>query len=343
MNTRDSWDLVASETFERALSANLRALRPYLPPPIGVQAEPRDYLQCIGECHGSHFVSARSQNLPGTGSLLLRRKNGLGDLLLDPGWGTLAAARRLGVDLSGVATILVSHNHLDHVGDLQALLLQLDQLGRRPLLIANTTTVNGTPHHPSPLPTFFRRLCEDIVVARAQESLDVDGVSILPFATAHREGPHVVGDAMGYVVDLQASQGVKVGLVTDGPLTDHAWAYLQECQVIAVNVGTMSALPGCDTHDRIFDNSLSLSGLAKLLDDLGPTASITDLALTHLGAEILELAAPGMQRIMQDAGTDSLVDLLKAAVISRAHSAFGRQIGVRVLREGMTVPLGPTQ
>lgn len=330
-------DALRSDEFEDALGDNLCALTRT----ADVQPEVASpMLCCLGESHGTHVFALDWPKLPGTGGLLLRAPGGH-DLLLDPGWGTVAAAKRQGVSLARVGTVLLSHSHLDHIGDLHALLVTLSVIGRRPKVLGNVTTIEGGPDHPTALPTYFRDLCEEAITAEPGRELRSGPFGITPFRTGHREGPNAVGLALGYVVDLPGTFDRSVGLVTDGPMTNigpEAVEKLRSCTTISVNLGTMSANPESPAHSRVFDNALCLHGLGPFLGRIvGTESRLTTLVLTHLGAELFEVKSDAMRRFLEARGVALPVDLLARAAQDAARVAVDRDLRVVVMREGTSV------
>src|SRR5436305_619552 len=130
-NERSIWPRIESDEFEAALADNLRAFELT---PVSQQPDNNTKIICLGESHGSHLFAMSGGTLPGAGGLLLRFPPAMSpDLILDPGWGCIAAARRREIPLTGVGIILVSHCHLDHVGDLNPLLITLSLSGKKPV------------------------------------------------------------------------------------------------------------------------------------------------------------------------------------------------------------------
>lgn len=139
--------------------------------------------------------------LPGTGALLLKLIDDIGDdLIIDPGWGSLAAANRLKISLKNVGTILISHCHIDHVGDLHSLLVILSLATKKPTLIANVTTIEGGLGQPSVLPDYFKKLCQNVIKADSDAKITLGNIQITAFGTAHKENPNITGKSVGYIV-----------------------------------------------------------------------------------------------------------------------------------------------
>ena len=330
-----------SDEFEQALSENLRALQQASERPTRAGG-PR--IRCIGETHGSHFLNASSATLGGTGALLLELPGSYGtDVLLDPGWGTLVAARRSDIHLDDVGIVLVSHAHLDHTGDLAAVLLWLGLNGIRPSLVANTTTLFGAKGQPPVLSQFFLDKCDHFAIAESGQLSGFESLHLRSFFTKHRETAVINGQSLAFVVDLLVGDAGRVGLVTDGPLNleDRSFiSALRECTTLIVNLGTMSLSPGSPFHNHTFDNALCLSGLEDLLKSMAAEpCELRRLAVTHLGAEVLEPISDPMRRFLAEYAASSPIDLLAPALTGLVRQELGSDVETVVLREGDAMEL----
>ena len=325
-----------SDEFEAALADNLRAFERSCG---DRQRRTSADLVCLGESHGSHLFALDRKVLPGTGGLLLRAPRFLSDdVLLDPGWGTLATARRFNIALSRVGVILVSHCHLDHTGDLHPLLLTLSLAKKRPLLIGNATTINGARHQPSTLPRYFRELCKDVIVAKPGKEIRAGVLKIIPFSTKHRENRDVSGHSLGYILRFSGSPAHQIGFLSDGPLgrvPSSLMKMLRKCAVLVINIGTISSDLKAPSHSKVFDNALCLHGLELFLTELGKeVGSVKKIAVTHLGAELLEIRAESMKRFLARTNTSDLPNLLQLILKSMVRHALGNGVSTTVLREG---------
>jgi|GEM_PF-2358998 len=327
---------IKSDEFEAALAQNLQMLRPRLP---SKSSNRRRHIICLGESHGSHLFALRSDVLPATGALLLRLPEfGDHDVLIDPGWGTIVSSKRLNVSVAGVKTILVSHCHLDHIGDLHPLLLTLSLAGKRPVVVGNSTSIKGSRGQPSILPQYFRNLCEKIIVARPQQLVRLGPITVLPFATAHRENLGRLGQSLGYVVAIRQKQPTRIGIVTDGPLgslPESVLSRLRKCGDLVVNIGTISTLPNSPSHSKVFDNALCFHGLELFLRKLSAKPHhVRRISVTHLGAELLEIRARSLKRLLARTESKDLLVLIEANLRSMVRATLGSSVKTNILREG---------
>lgn len=335
---RDIWSKINSDEFEAALADNLHAFESA---EAVRHANQSAAITCLGESHGSHLFAMSSKVLPSTGGLFLRLPQDVGsDLILDPGWGTLAAAHRLSIPLTNVGVILISHCHLDHVGDLHPLIVTLSLAKKRPILIGNPTSIHGSPGQPSILPDYFRNLCERVITA-GHDEIVLGSVHIMPFQTNHRENRDSQGQSVSYIVSVSGKEPLRIGLLTDGPLgnlSEPIISKLRDCHVLIVNIGTISTQPDAPSHSRIFDNALCLHGLQRFLETLALDSNqLSVLAVTHLGAELLEVRSPLMREFLSHTEYQTPIDLLASALPKMVQEVMRKEVAVKVLREGNTV------
>ena len=341
MNMSDygGWSRLESDEFEAALADNLHAFESA---PVADESVNSPVAVCLGESHGSHLFTMSGETLPGTGALLIRFPRNISpDLILDPGWGCIAAARRNRVSLNEIGVVLVSHCHLDHVGDLHPLLVTLSLVGKRPTLIANQTSIDGGLGQPSILPDYFRGLCQEVIVGSPGGEVALGRLSVVPFATSHRENPRTSGHSLSYIVTVSDEQQRRIGLLTDGPLdnlTEEVMEELRRCNALIINIGTISALPEAPSHSRIFDNALCLHGLRNFLRRLASGSNhLQTLAVTHLGAELLEVRSPLMRQFLSQTKFGLPAELLEPALQEMTGEMMRKEIKFRVLREGHTM------
>jgi phosphoribosyl 1,2-cyclic phosphodiesterase len=334
---------IKTQAFERALSANLRILEK---PSTGRSRITEPRVICLGESHGSHFLTLKRSFLPGTGGLLLKVPQTLGpDILIDPGWGTLGAALRAGVSLDCVGTVIVSHCHLDHVGDLPALLLYLNLKKRRPALYVNRTTLLGGPRQPPVLSDYFKSLCDRIVMLEGRALHAIDRIELETFPSRHRENAYITGQSLAFILTLRTPEVRRLAILTDGPFSDDDEDFVRRIassDSLLVNIGTASAdrtLPG---HDRTFDNALCLEGLESLFRALSHhKCSLRRIAVTHLGAELLVAGSPPMRRWLLKSGHAHPLAALRKAISVLARRYLAPRVTTRILQEGHSLAISP--
>jgi ribonuclease BN (tRNA processing enzyme) len=120
---------------------------------------------------------------------------GRANFLLDCGASSLIAMRRFGLEPNAVETVLISHLHGDHFGGLPFLLLDAHFVSQRrgPLTIAGPPTLTSRLHalREGMFPgsaDIELRFPLDLVELEPEESVEVNGVQVMPFPVRHPSG-----------------------------------------------------------------------------------------------------------------------------------------------------------
>ena len=82
---------------------------------------------------------------------------------LDPGPSSLLMARETGINLRANTALFVSHNHLNHCNDINAVIDAMTYGGfdKKGVLIANSTVINGSQDYASFLQDYYKNCLEE--------------------------------------------------------------------------------------------------------------------------------------------------------------------------------------
>lgn len=333
---KQSYLLLKSDAFEEALSANLNS---FTSPPLPLKKQDIDIVG-IGESHGSHFLCLSKEDLPGTGCILIRSPKD-GDILVDPGWGAFSSSRRNDIDLSNVRFLLVSHSHFDQIGDLSTILIYLSLKGVKPILIGNSTTILGSEDQPPVISDYLKNLCKSVIVAGQSDTHKLsESILIQTFPSLHKETKVTQCASLGFIVSIQSEKNrfIKIGILTDGPFSLE-YSHIEElrrCEVLVVNIGTLSASPQSPYHDNRFNNATCFHGMEHILNTLYcENIALKQLILTQFGAEILETRAKEMKQLLGDTIFATPIDMLKSAMEYVVEEIFETPILISLLRDGV--------
>jgi len=113
---------------------------------------------------------------------------------LDPGPGALNQAKELGLNLRANTAILVSHAHLNHCNDLNAVIdaLTLSGLDKSGVLIANKTIIQGSENYRPYLTKYHQSLLEKVIPLEKLQKVAVELVEIHALSADHTD-PHTIG------------------------------------------------------------------------------------------------------------------------------------------------------
>ncbi len=162
---------------------------------------------------GARFVVAKQ--FRATGGIILQY--GKDQIHIDPGPGALVRARQFDVDIEKNTAILVSHDHLDHCNDINAVIDAMTKGGiiKKGVLIGNKTIIKGTKDSYPYLTTFHRKCLSKVVIAEPGKKIKLNDVTIIPTKAKH-DAPDTVGFkimapkfTLGYTSDTDWFRGIE--------------------------------------------------------------------------------------------------------------------------------------
>ena len=154
---------------------------------------------------GARFMVARQ--VAASGGLFI--EDGDAKISLDPGPGAVVQYARRQVDLTTLDAIIVSHRHLDHVGDVNVMLEAMTDGGfqHRGQLFCPSDALDDDPV----VLRYVRRFPRQIVRLAPHTSYSVNG---LAFTTSGRHRHQVetygfrFGDRLGWITDSEYYDGI---------------------------------------------------------------------------------------------------------------------------------------
>ncbi len=108
---------------------------------------------------------------------------------IDPGPGSLPMAKNAGVNLRANNAVFVSHNHLNHSNDINAVIDAMTYSGfdKKGVLIANSTVVNGSQSYAPFLHDYYKNCLERFVVLKAGQMVGINEVEVKALKAKHSE------------------------------------------------------------------------------------------------------------------------------------------------------------
>ena len=108
---------------------------------------------------------------------------------IDPGPSSLLMAREVGVNLRGNTALLVSHNHLNHCNDINAVVDAMTYSGfdKTGVLIANNTVINGSRDYTPFLQEYYKNCLERYIVLNAGQKVGINDIEIKALKAKHSE------------------------------------------------------------------------------------------------------------------------------------------------------------
>ena len=113
---------------------------------------------------------------------------------IDPGPGAVVRAFENGINLRANTAVLVSHNHLNHAGALNAVIdaMTYGGLDKTGILVGNKTVLEDSPAVKSYLTDFHKNLMERIIVLSNGKRIAIEDVEIEALPANHSD-PDTVG------------------------------------------------------------------------------------------------------------------------------------------------------
>lgn len=115
--------------------------------------------------------------------------------MLDPGPGTLVKARDFGVNIRSTTAVLVSHSHLTHSNDLNAVIsaMSYDGLDRKGVVIAAESVINGSVHDEiRPVLTNHAAECvERVISLKPEQRVGIETIEIHALKTKHQDSTNI--------------------------------------------------------------------------------------------------------------------------------------------------------
>ena len=154
---------------------------------------------------GARFMVARQ--VAASGGLFL--EDGKTKIALDPGPGAVVAYARLGVDLTTLDAIVLSHRHLDHAGDVNVMVEAMTDGGfaHRGVLFCPSDALDEDPV----VLHYLRRFPREIVRLAPETTYSVNDVE---FTTSRRHVHQVetygfrFGGRLGWITDSAYYEGI---------------------------------------------------------------------------------------------------------------------------------------
>lgn len=113
---------------------------------------------------------------------------------IDPGPGSLVMAKEAGINLRANTALFVTHNHINHSNDINAVIDAMTYGGfdKKGVLVANNTVINGSPNHQPFLQKYYRDCLERFIVLEGGRKVGINDVEVMAIKAKHSE-PNAVG------------------------------------------------------------------------------------------------------------------------------------------------------
>lgn len=222
---------------------------------------------------GDVEVMARQQRSCG-GIMLTLEQN---QVHLDPGPGSLVAARVAGMSPRSTIAVLASNDSLLRSNDVKAAIsaMTLDGMDRHGVLLASRSVVESSEKERA----YFERCVEGFVSLTPQSKIGINEVTIIPVKTSGK-------DATGIGLRLSA------GSITVGYTGDTSWYETMANDYEGVDVLIINVRHPPGTKE---DGFINLDDAERLIGAVKPAAAF----LTGFGSKLLEMDLRDLARQIQ--------------------------------------------
>jgi len=189
---------------------------------------------------------------------------------IDPGPGALVRAKEFGINPRGTTAVLVSHNHLNHSNDVNAVIdaMTLGGFDKKGVLIANQSTIQGDKLHSPAVSGFHHSCLERVIQLSPGQKAALEDVEIHAFAALHTDPT-----ALGFKI---LAPRFTLGYSGDTAYSKDVAAALDGCDILILNV-TFPEATKTDCH-------LNRADAVKIIEKVKPKLAI----ITHFGFDMLK-------------------------------------------------------
>ena len=204
---------------------------------------------------GDHIVTGKQ--ILGSGGIIFQTE-GM-QFLIDPGPGCLIKAKENGIHMRENTAIVVTHNHLNHMNDLRAVISATTHNGldRQCVLICPKSVYDDVEEH-------FRNCFERVIVVDAGKKVGINKIEIQSFKAEHTE------DSLGYKFICPT---YKIAFSGDTSYYECISNNFSDCDILVLNV----------THLEKTEGHLCANDALEIIKEAKPNLGI----ITHFGSKML--------------------------------------------------------
>ena len=191
--------------------------------------------------------------------------------MIDPGPGSLNQAKKYNINLRENTVVLVSHAHINHCNDINAVLSAMshNKLDTKGVLIANSTLVNGDEQSKPFLTEFHKGCVERIIVPNPGQRVGIENVEIITLKAKHTD-PKTVGFKFitpEFSLVYSSDTGYNTELIKE----------YGDADILILNV--------VHPFDKKDEFNLSSDDAVNLIKRINPKLAI----ITHFGKDMMEV------------------------------------------------------
>lgn len=193
-------------------------------------------------------------------------------LYIDPGPGALVYSIREGIPLKELDGLIVTHAHLDHCNDAEAIIEAMTNgcKKKRGVIIANSTVLRGVEtkeeEYTQVISDYHQNGVKRTIEVKGQRSVRIKGHEVHFLQTEHGDP-----NAMAFKIENKQS----IGFITDTEFFEEINAFFSDCDYLVMNV--------LRPLGREWEGHLNIEDAARILNAVTPDLAI----LQHFGYNML--------------------------------------------------------
>ena len=239
---------------------------------------------------------------------------------IDPGPGAVVRAHQAGVNLRENTAVLVSHAHINHCNDVNAVISAMSHNGFdiNGVLISNITFANGSEESKiHPLLTEFHKNCvERVIVAKPNQRIGIETVEIQTLKAFHKDP-----NALGFKLITP-----KFTLTYSGDTKYHKELIeeYKRSDILVLNMVHPSGTSSKNTDNLNFEDAV------RILDKTKPKLAV----ITHFGKDMLKADPLNEARELQKlTGVQVLAAIDGMSINPVSYSADAKQKTLNIYKE----------
>lgn len=227
---------------------------------------------------------------------------------VDPGPGALTTANMHGINPRANTAIVISHAHIGHCNDVNALIdaMTYSGLDKQGVLVSNQTLVNGGENIAPYLTEFYKRCVERILVVKEGQKVGINDIEIIALKAKHSE-PNALGFKFLTPFFVLTYTG-------DTEYSNEAVEQYKNSDILILNV----KYPG----ERKEKGNLCSADAIKIISKIKPQLAV----ITHFGIKMIEADPIQEARDIQRATGCTVIAAKDGLSISpKSYSAIMKQ------------------
>lgn len=189
---------------------------------------------------------------------------------IDPGPGALVMAKQVGINLRANTALLVTHNHINHCNDINAVIDAMTYGGfdKKGVLVASNNVINGSAGFQPFLQKYYRGCLERSIVLEAGKAVGINYTEIIAVKARHSE-PSAIGFKF-------ITPDYTLSYSGDTSYSAEAISQYENSSILILNVPYLKREDG--------ENGLCKEDAIKIISKVKPKLAI----ITHFGTNFLK-------------------------------------------------------